>query len=178
MTEGTRLANLVAALGLETVDRIGAATSEVTSLSPSAVSALIALDNYAADRPQGTLRVALDLSQPATARVLDRLERERLVCRRRGRASDGRELRVSVTPRGRELAARIGAARLEAIDELLGELPTGSHPALERAVETLLTAATRGRDDAQRICRRCAPDVCGHPESCPVTQAADRAVGR
>jgi hypothetical protein len=44
--------------------------------------------------------------------------------------------------------------------------------AFERLLERLLRAVTADRDDARRICRLCDPGVCGHPDRCPVTQAA------
>lgn len=173
-----RLANRLGALALEAAGRMDAATRELTELSPSQVAALNALGNFAFDQPQSVLGDVLGLSQPATARVLDRLEGAGLARRERGRVADGRELRVSLTGHGRRLAGRIAEARLQAIIGPLRELPHGSRASLGRAVEQLLAGVTESRRDARRICRRCEPDVCGHPDNCPVTQAADRAESR
>jgi DNA-binding MarR family transcriptional regulator len=170
-----RLANLLGALALEAAGRIEAAVGEVTTLSPSAVAALVALDHFASDLPQTELQAALGLSQPATTRVLDRLAAEGLVERARDRDGDGRELRVATTSSGHELADRIGAARLQAMVGLVDSLPAVPRSLLTSTVEGMLAALTGGRRDSRRICRLCEPDVCGHPGRCPVTQAANRA---
>jgi DNA-binding MarR family transcriptional regulator len=170
-----RLANLLGALALEAAGRIEAATGEVTTLSHSAVAALVALDHFASDLPQTELQAVLGLSQPATTRALDRLAAEGLVERGRNRDGDARELRVAPTSSGRAVVRRIGAARLEAMAGLVDSLPAASRSLLTSTVEEVLAALTGGRRDARRICRLCEPDVCGHPGRCPVTLAANRA---
>ena len=39
-------------------------------------------------------------------------------------------------------------------------------------LERMLGAQTTDSTASLVICRMCDPDVCGHPERCPVTQAA------
>jgi MarR family transcriptional regulator, negative regulator of the multidrug operon emrRAB len=166
-------ANVLAALALELGDRMRMAARAAAGLSGSQTAALVALVNFAEDRPVAILQEALGLSQPATARILDALEGEGLVARERGHGGDGRRLRVRVTARGRRVAARAVKARLEAMAEILAALPADSRSAVDQPVEALLGALTGGRADARRICRLCEPNVCGHPERCPVTLAAD-----
>ena len=73
---------------------------------------------------------------------------------------------------GRRAARRVLAARKEALAALLAPLGTRETADLERLLEQLLAAVTDDREAANRICRLCDPDVCGHPDRCPVTQAA------
>ena len=169
-----RTANVLAALALELGDRMRAATRAAAGLSGSQTAALVALVNFAEDQPLAILQEALGLSQPATARICDALEGDGLVVRERGHSGDGRRLRVRVTPRGRRVAARAVRARLEAMGDVLATLPAESRSAVDQPVEELLGALTGGRADARRICRLCEPNVCGHPERCPVTLAAHR----
>ncbi|MQA75124.1 MAG: MarR family transcriptional regulator [Solirubrobacterales bacterium] len=175
MSADARTANVLAALALELDGRMSAATREASGLSASQAAALVALINFAEDQPLAILQEALGLSQPAIGRILEGLEGRGLVVRARGHAGDGRRLRVRVTRSGRRLGAHTVEARLEAVAEALGAMPAGSRAAVGPAVEPLLDALTGGRADARRICRLCEPDICGHPERCPVTLAADRA---
>jgi hypothetical protein len=82
---------------------------------------------------------------------------------------------VRLTEDGRAAATRIRAARLEALDTLLDGLDPVGRDQLDALLARALGAATGGRDDARHICRLCDPGVCGHPERCPVTRAADDA---
>ena len=168
-------ANVLAALALELVERMNAATRATVGLSASQTAALVTLFNYAEGQPLAILQEALGLSQPATARVLDALESRGLVTRERGQGQDGRRVRVRVTARGRRIVARAADASLEAVADVRAEISASAREAVDAPVEAMLGALTNGRSDARRICRRCEPDVCGHPERCPVTLAADRA---
>ena len=48
----------------------------------------------------------------------------------------------------------------------------GERRALGPMLERMLAAQTTDATASLVICRMCDPDVCGHPERCPVTQAA------
>ena len=104
------------------------------------------------------------------------LSRAELVELRRD-PDDGRAVQVRLTEQGAAAATRIRAARLEALDSLLGELGFPERDQLDALLARALGAATGDRDDARHICRLCDPGVCGHPERCPVTRAADAAAG-
>jgi hypothetical protein len=47
--------------------------------------------------------------------------------------------------------------------------------ALTGMLERMLAAHTTDSTASLVICRLCDPDVCGHPDRCPVTQAASEA---
>jgi MarR family transcriptional regulator, negative regulator of the multidrug operon emrRAB len=81
-------------------------------------------------------------------------------------------VRLHLTAAGRREARRLLAARQAALAPLLSALGERESAALERLLERLLASITASGDDANRICRLCDPEVCGHPGRCPVTQAA------
>ena len=82
---------------------------------------------------------------------------------------------VRLTEEGVAVATRIRAARLEALDSLLDGLEPAARDQLDALLAQTLGATTGDRDAARHICRLCDPGVCGHPERCPVTVAADAA---
>ena len=63
------------------------------------------------------------------------------------------------------------AGRQAALTALLDPFGARDAADLERLLELGLAGATGSGGDANRICRLCDPDVCGHPGRCPVTQA-------
>jgi MarR family transcriptional repressor of emrRAB len=162
MTADERTGNLLGALALTLADHIG---------TGSDAAALITLRNYAEGEPLDLLRRALALSHPGVVRVADRLERRGLVERRRSER-DGRAVALRLTRAGRRAADDALAARAEAIDTALGALSAAERPALESMLERMLAAHTTDSTASLVICRLCDPDVCGHPDRCPVTQAA------
>ena len=171
MTSDERTANLLGALALALADRAGAAVSAGAALSGSDAAALVTLRNYAEGEPLELLRRALALSQPGVVRLADRLQARGLVERHRS-DRDGRAVALRLTGAGRRAAdsrprrprrghrRRAAHARREPAARLA--------PMLER----MLGAQTTDTTASLVICRMCDPDVCGHPERCPVTQAA------
>jgi MarR family transcriptional repressor of emrRAB len=170
--ERRRTANLTAALALALIDRMAAATTELTSLPPSHSTAVVALANFAEGQPLSVLQRGLGVSQPGVVRILDRLEAEGLATRERGRGADGREVHARLTARGRRTVAKVLDARMEAVEEALAELPRNERRELTGVAERLLTGLTTSRDRSRSLCRLCDSVACGHPERCPVTQAA------
>ena len=168
--------NVVGALAVALADRIGDATTAAAGVPGVPAAALAALHEWAGERPIQTLADGLRLSHSRTVRVIDRLEAEGLARRTRDRA-DGRSALVGLTPRGREAAQRVLAARAEVLGAALGALAPGDRAALGRLAEPVLEALTGGRRDARAICRLCDAHACGHHEGrCPVTRGADAAV--
>jgi DNA-binding MarR family transcriptional regulator len=167
MTRDERTANLLGALALTLADQIGTASD---------AAALVTLRNYAEGEPLDLLRRALALSHPGVVRLADRLERRGLVERRRGER-DGRAVALRLTPAGRRAADAANAARAEAIDGALSALDAGERRTLEAMLERMLATQTTDATASLVICRLCDPDVCGHPQRCPVTQAAIAAQG-
>jgi MarR family transcriptional repressor of emrRAB len=137
----------------------------------SDAAALVTLRNYAEGEPLDLLRRALALSHPGVVRLADRLQARGLVERHRS-ARDGRAVALRLTTAGREAADAALAARGEAIAAALATLEPAQRRALAPMLERMLGAQTTDSDASLVICRMCDPDVCGHPDRCPVTQAA------
>jgi MarR family transcriptional regulator, negative regulator of the multidrug operon emrRAB len=166
-----RVANLVGAHALEVGDRLRAAAESAAGQGGSAPSALVALANFADGQTVDQVARILGVSHSGTVRLVDRLAADGLVRRERG-AEDARQVRVRITDEGRAAAGRILAARENALTSGLEVLSEGEQEQLARLLERLLAAATVDAAASRTICRLCDPCACGHPERCPVTQAA------
>jgi MarR family transcriptional regulator, negative regulator of the multidrug operon emrRAB len=162
-----RAANLLGAHALVATDRMRRATG--MELSSAAV--LSALETFADGASIDELRRVLGLSHSGGVRIVSRLAARGLLAREPD-PEDRRTVRLHLTAEGRRAARRVIAARQEALGELLAPLGRRETAELERLLERLLAAVTHDREAANRICRLCEPDVCGHPDRCPVTQAA------
>jgi DNA-binding MarR family transcriptional regulator len=118
------------------------------------------------------LQEALDLSQPACVRVVDRLEAAGLVTR--GRVAGGRRLHIALTGAGERLAeALVREARREVERVLARALPGPGE--LERFVEDLDRVSAvlfGGATDTVRFCRSCDARAClDGPRGCPSENA-------
>jgi MarR family transcriptional regulator, negative regulator of the multidrug operon emrRAB len=157
-----RVANMLGGLAVAIGDRIAAGSRE---------AALVALDSH----PGGTVRHlsrALGRSHSATVRLLDGLERDRLVRRRPG--DDARTIRLELTARGRAAAAQVRAARTRTLDGLVDALPDREVARLEPLIERLLAASAVDADSRWRTCRLCEEPRCETGNTCPVDAAAPR----
>jgi DNA-binding MarR family transcriptional regulator len=163
----SRTANLLGALALVAGDRV----RDAAAAEPTWSAALVSLQTMADGGSIDELRRVLGLSHSGGVRVVKALGRAGLVELRRDPA-DGRAVQVWLTAAGRAEAARIRAARLDALDALLEPLAPADRAELDALLARALGAATADVADARHICRLCDPDVCGHPERCPVTCAA------
>ena len=97
------------------------------------------------------------ISSPSLAGVLERMEQAGYVVRRRV-ASDQRRVHVSLTPRSRELAARM-APQIEAtyrrLEKIVGaDFTRQLQDTLDRLLETLVPLAPDVESDASRQGRR------------------------
>ena len=130
------------------------------------------LRNYAEGEPLDLLRRALALSHPGVVRLADRLQARGLVERHRS-DRDGRAVALRLTAggpaRGRRRARR---ARRRHRRRPRRRSTPGQRRALAPMLERMLGAQTTDSTASLVICRMCDPDVCGHPDRCPVTQAA------
>jgi len=162
-----RAANLLGAHALVATDRMRRATG----MEISSAAVLSALETFADGASIDELRRVLGLSHSGGVRIVRRLASRGLVAREPD-PEDRRTVRLHLTAEGRRAARRVIAARQEALGELLAPLGRRETAELERLLERLLAAVTHDREAANRICRLCEPDVCGHPDRCPVTQAA------
>jgi DNA-binding MarR family transcriptional regulator len=115
-----------------------------------------------------TLQEALELSQPACVRVVDRLAEADLVTRRR--APGDRRLRIALTPAGERLAERLVHGSAAGVERVLSDaLPDAKQ--LDDFVAGLDRVATALFGDATgtvRFCRSCDAQAClDGPRGCP-----------
>jgi MarR family transcriptional repressor of emrRAB len=169
-----RVGNLLGAHALEVGDRLRVAAEAAAGQGGSAPAAVVALANFADGETVDALARVLGISHSGAVRLVDRLAADGFVRRERG-AEDARQVRLRITAAGRAAAARILAAREAALDDELAPLSAGERRQLAGLLEKLLAGATPDSAASRTICRLCDPCACGHPDRCPVTQAAIRA---
>jgi DNA-binding MarR family transcriptional regulator len=162
-----RLANLAGAVSLALVDLIRAAERDLPAPAdhPSCLAALNLLAWLPGITP-AHLSDALRLTQPATQRVIDRLEHAGLAVRHRSRGH--RRLRLTCTEAGQQLVQQHRAARAAALHEVLSTLTAEEAATLESLLERLAFHLATEPDDVLRVCRLCRPDACGTDDDCPV----------
>lgn len=184
--ELARLANLLGAWSLAVADRITAAAAEAAGRGGQAPAALTSLDQFAEGCTIEQLSDVLALTHSATVRLIDALVADGHAVRRR-RRGDGRAVAVILTPSGRAAARRIGRARSQAVQKVLGGLTDPQRRALtamaERLTRDLVSLRLEQRAEGEApaggwLCRLCDFGVCGRPEGrCPAAATAHRLAG-
>ncbi len=153
-------ANKLGALGAIIFDRTEIA---LEGLSPSA-AALLSMLHFKSDLTTTELADVVGVSQPTAVRLVDGLERQGLLIRRK---PEGRVTPLSLTEAGRAQATRMQERRLAALDGLLLALAPDERKRFEIALDRILAGATTSRANARTTCRLCEHDLCG-PERCPI----------
>lgn len=157
----SREANLVGACALALAGRLPAGAAD---------AALVSLSTWLAGGTVDRLARAVGLTHSGAVRLADRLEGDGLLERRAG--PDGRTRALHLTSAGLRAAAALQARRFASLEEALGALDRRERAVLAGIAEKLLTRIIAAGAAPGHTCRLCAPDVCGHPDRCPVTQAA------
>jgi MarR family transcriptional repressor of emrRAB len=165
-------------------NQLGALWSVMTSAlrqrfggrSESTVAAILTLAHW---EPMTATELGhvIGLSQPGSARLVDKLVAEGVV--RRYERAGGRDIGLGLTPAGRKLARSIQSARLESYEELMAPLDPEERQVLHHLVQKMLAGAVESRDGARFTCRFCDHARCDGP-CCPVGTAAtelERAAG-
>ena len=166
MNINNRLTNILSASAVAICSAIEQATTNACCLGQSDTDALLMVVQW----PGGTLQSfaeALSLSQPATVRLIDRLEQNGFVLRREG--EKGHAIALYPTEKGKRLAAKALAARQEALNHLFANVSPKDAEALDRFATAVLTRATCSGADGDRVCRLCCENDCPN-EKCPVYQ--------
>ncbi len=110
----------------------------------------------------------LCLSQSATSRVVDRLELDGLIERRRG--ADGRTVLLFPTDKGKQQIREILSHRQATLESILSILSTKQQTQLLALLEKILANLPHDQEQARNICRFCDEVVC-HRDGCPVGRA-------
>jgi MarR family transcriptional repressor of emrRAB len=167
-----RLANVLGASVVALHDRLvndGLAALPPPANQPSA-AATLALLKWVPRIPQGRLAYCLGLSQPATVRLVDRLQAAGLV--RRNRVRQRRQVWVESTWLGRKLASRLGIRRRTAMNAVLVNLSATERALLAGLLQRLAAQLLESKEHVMRICRLCDARACGTDDDCPMWRAA------
>jgi MarR family transcriptional regulator, negative regulator of the multidrug operon emrRAB len=161
-----RTLNLLGALAVGLTDSLSAAVEANAGYGGETPAALVTL-GAEPGISVNTLRQILDLSQPGTVRLVDRLEKDGLVERRAG--SDGRTLALFLTEAGQQRRLAILAQRQQQLRLALDGLSPSEQAQLSQLLEKMLAAMTTDELRAYTLCRLCEEEVCPQ-ERCPVEQ--------
>ena len=159
--DGT-LENLLGALSLVAADRMHdaiLATFDAGGQTPAALASIGAAPGITG----GELRAVLGLSQPGTARLVERLHEAGLVEKRGG--TDARQAHLHLTARGRRMRRKLLDARQEALGALTSALTAEERETLQRLLHRMLQAYPSCEMDKYQACRLCDQAVC---EACPI----------
>ncbi|WP_207456682.1 MarR family transcriptional regulator [Azospirillum sp. SYSU D00513] len=154
----------------------GAVEDAFAPLSNSSAAALLTLLHWGPTAATA-LGAVIGLSQPATARLLEKLAADGHV-ERRPRPRGGKEVPFALTESGRERAEALQQGRLDACLRLLAPLDPGQRALLDGLLTAMLAAPvadqTPVRAYARHVCRFCDHGVCDGP-LCPIGSAAREA---
>lgn len=157
-----RTTNLLGATALAITDRIGAQLRDMLGRSGETAAAIVVL-GYAPGLSVEILRQVLDLSHPGTVRLIDRLEEDGRVERRK--AADGRAVALHLTPTGVKLRVELMDSRLDTLEAALTGLTANERLVLGQLLGKILTNLPGSEMAKHRICRLCAVRVCS---DCPI----------
>ena len=157
-----RTTNLLGALALAVTDRMQYRLRGMLDRSGETAAAIIVL-GYAPGLSVEVLRQVLGLSHPGTVRLIDRLEDDGLVGRRR--AEDGRAVALHLSRKGQQLRTRLMDDRLNALEASLAGLSPGERLIFGQLIAKVLKNLPETEMDKHRICRLCAVRLCS---DCPI----------
>ena len=167
-----RLANLLGATALTTSEIMLADVREAAGVSASGAAALMVLTGSS---PIGGSELGrrIGLSQSATARLVDSMERAGLV---RRHARSGRDVIIEPTSAATKVVDAVMAAREQALSPLVAGLSREEQVALDTALSKVLCGLHARVGSADQLCRLCDRAGCVRTDVCPVGQA-ERAAG-
>ncbi|MDW3098167.1 MAG: MarR family transcriptional regulator [Alphaproteobacteria bacterium] len=157
-----RTANLLGAVGLAVADRIEKVALDVMNRAGETPAALIVIGSGTGPSNDQLKRI-LGLSHPGTVRLVDRLEADGLVERRRGK--DKRSIALFLTEKGHTARNELLVGRLATIAPLLSPLDEHEQDVLASLLHKLLAAIPDSDLDRCHLCRMCDNNVC---TDCPI----------
>ena len=165
-----RLENLAAAWALAAADAVRAETEKAAGHAAGAPAALVTLLAYPGASIE-RVRQAVGVTHSGGVRLVDRLEADGLV--RRRRTADRRVAALELTPRGRRRAQRVLDERAKGVEQLLAPLSEPERASLTELLERLLMPLPKDHPQLERICRLCDYWTCdGTTQACPVGRGA------
>lgn len=159
-----RSANMLGALADAIARRLEKKLKTHPNQTDSSMAALKLIGLYEGCS-NGALGEALELSHPATVRLIDKLATAELVESRTG--SDKRSVALFLTAKGRERVQAVLEERCVALADIVDALSAVQRAHLDDIAETLLRSFTTSPVKAAHICRLCNEIVCP-ADRCPV----------
>src|SRR3954452_260656 len=153
MHTSARNANLLGAFGIVLADALAEAGGD------SQAAALVAIGGPSAGASIEALSAVVGLSHSGTVRLVDRLEADGLVERRRG--ADHRSAALLLTPAGRRAARQALRKRGTQMQSVLSLLTDDQQTMLTDVAELVLGRLGARPGAEQRVCRLCDVDACG-----------------
>ena len=160
-----RAANIVGAFATTLGDRLAERSHLIVEHGASAPAALAAAANYDALSIE-RLRRILGLSHPGAVRLVDRLQADGLLERRRG--ADGRTVNLALTDRGRTRAKQLFAEREAVVTDALAGLKRKERAKVVDLLGRLLDATIDETPQAESTCRLCRHKACAKSGGCPI----------
>jgi MarR family transcriptional regulator, organic hydroperoxide resistance regulator len=102
----------------------------------------------------GEIADGLSISNAASAKLIDRLVRKKLLTREED-TQDRRVLKIKLTPRGIELLTDIEKIEAEQFTKILQRMSAEEVHALEEGLNGFLTAALESPEQVKEICLHC-----------------------
>lgn len=171
-----QLARLVELLGTySSTVLINRQLEKVTSgeLTPAQLEALAFIDRHGGCSAKA-LSEGLHISIPSSTRLVDRLVRKWLVCRRES-GEDRRLVHLTVSDTGQTALRLVQEARIDQLQQALDTLPLEERHTLLGLLERLLRAALRDEQTVTDCCRHCGTE---HEQDCVVNEAHLALMGR
>ena len=160
-----RLVNLLGVAALAATDRMRAGVEGTLGSGGAAPAALVHLAAYPGESAEA-LHHVLEISQPGTAQVLERLVDQGLVERRPGR--DRRTHALHLTARGRRTVDRLIGRRAETLGALLAPLTEDERALLTPLLEKVVAGLADDMPQALNTCRLCDREACCREPGCPL----------
>ncbi|TQV78565.1 MarR family winged helix-turn-helix transcriptional regulator [Denitrobaculum tricleocarpae] len=161
--------NLLAAAATTIATQIEDQIGDLGLPSTNAATALVTIRNHPDDSIDALRRV-LSLTHSGAVRLIDSLEQDGLVERRRS-DTDGRAVVLRLTANGQDSAEVIIGARERATRAIVKRLSKQQIAGLKPVLETILAVTTKDEESARRNCRLCDESAC-RPLGCPVEISA------
>ena len=111
----------------------------------------------------GAIADGLSFSNAASAKLVDRLVKKRLLSREED-PQDRRVLKIKLTPEGNELLTKIEVMEARQYDAVIHRLKSHELEALETGLTAFLKAALQEINEIEEICLRCGSH---HVLNCP-----------
>lgn len=156
--------NVIGAFALALADDFKGAMEDLAESNESACSALVVIgqeSGLSVDR----LSKILDLSQPGTVRLVDRLAAAKLVERKTG--TDRRAVALRLTEAGRRQMKAVLVGRAHALTQALQSLDDHERSTLSAIAEKVLRGLGHSEVECDRRCRLCDGETCPD-QSCPM----------